>query len=289
MSVRLSAPLNLHWSRSKPNFGDALAPLIVAAIAGRSVRWAPIGRADLMAVGSLLGRLGEHWWQRRVHVWGSGYLEPSPVPADSRSTRHVIHAVRGPVSAAALGLLPAAIVQGDPGLLADRLMGDRALQDWLLAQGLINARPRPAQRCSVLVIPHYRDRDHPLLPALVGLRHVEIADVFTPPLDLLARIQAADWVLSSAMHGLIAADALGVPNTWVTLGDSLRGGQFKFRDYYGALRLAPDPQPLTVSLAADPGAAFAGRAQSVATRPSWAPATIDPIRHALVQAFPHAL
>lgn len=289
MSARLSAPLNLHWSRSKANFGDALAPLLVAAIAGRPVRWAPIARADLIAVGSLLGRLGERWWQRRVHVWGSGFLEPPLDAARLRSTRHVIHAVRGPLSASGLGLLPAAIVRGDPGLLADRLLGDPALHDWLLAQGLIHARPQPARRCAVLVIPHYRDRDHPLLPSLVGLRHVEIADVFSPPLDLLARIGAADCVLSSAMHGLIAADALGVPNVWVTLGDGLRGGHFKFRDYYGALGLTRDPHPLTAELAGDPAAALAGDRQRDVMRPSWASATIDPIRQALVQAFPHAL
>jgi len=327
VSIRRPAPLRLHWSRSKPNFGDALAPLVVAAVADRPVRWAPIGGADLVAVGSLLGRLRQRWWQRRVHVWGSGYLA-APIALPSARTRHVIHAVRGPRSAAALGLLPAAMVQGDPGLLADRLITDRALIERLISDGLITGPPRPARRCAVLVIPHYRDREHALLPRLAAVPGVEIADVFAPPLDLLAQIRCADCVLSSAMHGLIAADALGVPNAWVTLGDRLRGGHFKFHDYYGALGLTRSPVPLTEALAADPAAALAHRPhpggseddgsgqtglQHGAMRPafvqavpqaspqaipqairptarqSWAPATVDPVRHALLQAFPHGL
>ncbi|MFM8353615.1 MAG: hypothetical protein ACKOBM_01750, partial [Gammaproteobacteria bacterium] len=106
------------------------------------------------------------------------------------------------------------------------------------------------------------------------------------------------------------------------------GGHFKFHDYYGALGLTRSPVPLTEALAADPAAALAHRPhpggseddgsgqiglQHGAMRPafvqavpqaspqaipqairptarqSWAPATVDPVRHALLQAFPHGL
>jgi len=251
-------PIALHWSRSKPNFGDALSPLVCERIAGRPVVWAPPERCDVIAIGSLLQRLKERPWSRRVHVWGTGFIAPQR----ARRSRHHYHAVRGPLSAGLVDGIDPAVVLGDPGLLVDRL---------------VEGRPLPSRRCACLVIPHYKDRDLPALRAAVdGLSHVEVADVFTPPLELLDRIRAADCVLASAMHGLIAADALGVPNAWVGVSNALRGGDFKFRDYYGAFGLEPQCRPLTRALVQDPAAAVAG----------WVRPGLDDLRRRLVERFP---
>jgi len=253
-------PLALHWSSSKPNFGDALSPLICARIAGRPVVWAPIGRCDLVAIGSLLQRLKEGFWNRRIHVWGSGFIEQAP----PHRSRHSFHALRGQLSAAVVQRPESDMALGDPGLLVDLLVADR---------------PRIRQRCRCLVIPHYKDRGHPSLQAAIdGLPHVEVADVFAPPLETLDRIRAADWVLSSSMHGLIAADALGVPNAWISLSGELRGGDFKFRDYYSVFGIEPRVLPLTRSLVLDPGSVV----ESVA-RPG-----LEDIRRRLIDSFPRS-
>ena len=256
MGVRRAA-IGLYWSRSKPNFGDALAPLVVARISGRAVRWAPLWRADLVALGSLLGRVSERWWQPRLHVWGTGYI----APVEPHVTRHRVHAVRGAATARMLGLDPAAVALGDPGLLVDQLL-----------PSLVTTPPRSG----TLVVPHYRDRGHPLLSSLAALPEVRVIDVFTPPLQLLEAIRRADCVLSTSLHGLIAADALGVPNAWVTLHDQLRGGHFKFLDYYSAFGLTPAPSPLSLALARAPGALIE----------SWARPGLNAIRERLAQAFP---
>lgn len=251
-------PIALHWSRSKPNFGDALSPLICARVAGRPVVWAPPERCDLIAIGSLLQRLKERLWSRPVHVWGTGFIESVP----RRRSRHHHHAVRGPLTASLIDGIGADVAMGDPGLLVD-----------LLLEG----RPPLKRRVGCLVIPHYKDRGHARLQAAVeGLAHVEVIDVFAPPLEILDRIRAADCVLSSSLHGLIAADALGVPNAWIGLSDALRGGDFKFRDYYGVFGIEPCMLALSRDLLVDPGPAVA----------AWSRPGIDDIRRRLLARFP---
>jgi hypothetical protein len=263
----VTRPLALHWSRSKPNFGDALSPLLCERVSGRPVVWAPVERCDLLAIGSLLQRLPERPWSRRVHVWGSGFIDAEPC----HRSRHHFHAVRGHASAAIISgssgagvggvEIGADIALGDPGLLVDLLVPDRA----------------PSKRYRCLVVPHYKDRGHPAIAAAIdGVDHVEVADVFAPPLETLEQIRAAEWVLSSSLHGLIAADALGVPSVWISLSQGLRGGDFKFRDYYSVFGIEPQARPLDRVLLRDP-AAVAGSS----ARPG-----LDAIRARLLASFP---
>lgn len=232
-------PLALYWSSSKPNFGDALSPLICARVSGREVVWAPPGRCDVVALGSLMQRFKEHWWTRRVHVWGTGFIEHPPAHA----SRHHYHAVRGRLTQAAISGLKQEVALGDPGLLAHLLVEDR---------------PAPARRCRVLVIPHYKDKGNAALAELAArVPGVEVADIFAPATTLLEQIRAAEVVLSSAMHGLIAADSLGVPNAWLKLSDAVRGGDFKFNDYYSVFGFAATPLALSEPLLRDPSAVVA--------------------------------
>lgn len=254
----MTKPLAVHWASSKPNFGDMLSPLICARLAGRPEVWAPVERCDVVALGSLLQRLKEGFWRKRVHVWGAGFIEATR----RHRSRHHYDAVRGRLSAAAIDGIAADVALGDPGLLVNLLVEDR---------------PLPAARHRCVVIPHYKDKGHPLLQqAVEGIAHVEVVDVFAPPLEILDKIRAADFVLSSAMHGLIAADGLGVPNAWIRLSDGLRGGDFKFRDYYSVFDIEPAPLALSRELLTDPYRVTDGYA-----RPG-----LDAVRRRLVERFP---
>ncbi|MCK0507045.1 polysaccharide pyruvyl transferase family protein [Aromatoleum anaerobium] len=225
-------PLRLHWASSKPNFGDVLSPLICARVAGRSVVWAPAGECDLVALGSLMQRVKERFWNKRISVWGAGFIAAEK----PHRSRHRLCALRGKLSAAIVGAGDE-VALGDPGLLASLL---------------IEHEPPPATRRGCLIIPHYKDRDCPeLLAAVRDLAGVELVDVFSPPLEILRRIRAAEVVLSSAMHGLIAADSLGVPNAWLKVSDALRGGDFKFRDYYSVFGIEPPQIGLNANLLHD--------------------------------------
>jgi len=216
----MSSPIRLHWARSKPNFGDWLSPKIVESVSGRAVRYAKIDHCDLVAVGSLLQRTKNHFWTRRLHIWGAGFIEAG----DARTTRHYVHAVRGPYSLLRLGKAGLAVPFGDPGLLADRLIDGKSI----------------SKKHRVSILAHYKDKQSEGLKAFIqGNPDANVIDVFSDPGAVLREISASHCVVSSAMHGLIASDALGVPNCRVALSSQLRGGEFKFADYYEGTGFEP--------------------------------------------------
>lgn len=211
-------PIKLHWASSKPNFGDCLSPKIVEAVSGRAVKYAKIKDCDLVAVGSLLQRLNYRFWSRKVHIWGAGFIESGATV----NCRHHVHAVRGPLSRARLGLSDRDVVYGDPGLLSDRLIDGKVIK----------------KKHRLVIIAHYKDKSSPYFSELCQANpSARIVDIFSGVDEVLNEIAASHFVISSAMHGLIAADSLGVPNAHVSLGSDVRGGGFKFADYYGSLAL----------------------------------------------------
>ena len=44
------------------------------------------------------------------------------------------------------------------------------------------------------------------------------------------------FILSSALHGLICADSLNIPNKHIILGNDVIGGEYKFKDYYSVFK-----------------------------------------------------
>jgi len=228
VTERFAGSLKLYWSRSKPNFGDALSPLICEAVSGKQMIHAKPGHCQLVALGSLMHRFQKRrLWARKVHVWGTGFMaEP-----ERCRLKHHFHAVRGHRTREALGLEEGTPV-GDPGLLAHLLLKDS----------------KPAEkRWRAGFMAHYKDKGNHELAAFVASdpRFCEI-DVFAPPHEVLKQIHECDVVFSSAMHGLIAADALRVPNAWLKLSDLVRGNDFKFCDYYSVFGMDATPVRLTV-------------------------------------------
>lgn len=224
-------PIKLYWCRgegrsdpSKQNFGDYLSPLLVEVFSGRNVEYAPVQQADLMAVGSILGResKAKRWGflPRRLHIWGTGTGSEQA----HYSSRHYYHAVRGALTRSQIDGLRGSPVLGDPGLLAPWVLGDR--------------ENPVAKKIRVGVIPHYADQAVPavseLLTAIPGAR---LINVFSPVRQVLEEIASCEFVLSSSMHGLIVADSFGVPNQWLLLSRG-RISEYKFADYYSAFGIS---------------------------------------------------
>ena len=161
--------------------------------------------------------------------------------------------------------LPSDVAIGDPGLLADHLLG-----------------PEPRETSEVVgLVPHYVDVDL-AITAQLGTRD---GWVVIDPRDDVTRvvrsIAACEAVLSSSLHGLVVADALGVPNRWLPLLNRIVGGDFKFRDYYSVFGLGAEKASVD-----DLGADSADLVDSIACgyrRPG-----IDDIRRRIHDAFPFA-
>jgi pyruvyltransferase len=240
--------IRLNWWNQISNLGDAISPLIVRHLSGRPVVHAGDRmRGKLVAVGSILNRARDG-----DVVWGSGLIS-----ADSRpkGTRVLVTAVRGPRTAAivrAIGIeCPA--TYGDPGCLLPRLF----------------ARPQDvAPRYALGVIPHHRDQE------LVSFQDpaIRLLDIMAGPEAFLAALWECERVVSSSLHGIIFAEAYGIPAHWLEVSDRVLGGGFKFADYYeGTGRDCP------ASLSLD----------TMRTEPEWRPPAADaPDRLAAAFPFP---
>lgn len=192
-----------------PNWGDALNPVLVRMLAGKPVKLTQAHYCDqYLAIGSILGNA-----HSRTTVWGSGFIRDGEmVPQEPKA----IHAVRGPLTRAAL--IGAGIdcpeVYGDPALLLP-LFYD----------------PETPKLYEIGIIPHYVDKSNPWILAQSNLPGVHIIDVEGDTWEFIRTVKACRIILSSSLHGLICADAYGVPNAWIKLSNGVVGGDFKFRDY----------------------------------------------------------
>lgn len=184
------------------NFGDQLTPVLLAHF-GIPYTWATPPQAELVVCGSVLSKFPNGW---SGTILGAGFIRAGI----KRSLSARVLAVRGELTRAALGLTRG-VPLGDPGLLVPDLT--------------------PVERGErVMVLPHYVDHS-------LAKRHPDalLLDIRTEPRKLIAQIGSASLLYTSTLHGLIAADALGIPHVLEPHG-MVTGGLFKFLDYGSALR-----------------------------------------------------
>jgi len=207
-----------YWWTATPNFGDAIAPLLLEHFAEIKVEWAPIGRADVASVGSILEHIPPFW---DGYILGSGVLlENSRLQIFQMGKLYPkILALRGPLSARGV---PGSFALGDPGVLADELVG---IQPKLWDLG---------------ILPHWQDKElAPKFEALIKAPNTtKIIDPSDDPLTVLKQIGSCRRIVTSSLHGMIVADAFGIPRR-VEVCKALEkdGGTFKFRDYSASIQM----------------------------------------------------
>jgi len=221
-------PLDLYYyrrSNDAMNFGDDLSPVLLQYATGRDVQWASPQRCQVIGIGSILERALKFGFGfgRAVRgleppiIWGSGLPEPR---VDGKRPKLNFVAVRGTQTAKEFKLN--AIPLGDPGLLA---------KDWFQER---------AKTHRIGLVPHYSDKNHPGVEAFCAAhKHVLHIPVERSPEEVLRDISRCELIVSSSLHGLIIADAFGIPNFKATFFGKIRGGQFKFDDYATALNRQP--------------------------------------------------
>lgn len=63
-------------------------------------------------------------------------------------------------------------------------------------------------------------------------------------LSVTKQITQCRKIISSSLHGVVAAHAYGIPAAWVPMSDKLRGDGIKFRDHYASLGLEAIPSTM---------------------------------------------
>lgn len=213
--------INTWWPRTPEpgNFGDILTPYLIRKVTGNKKRARYVDKAftrypvNLIAVGSII-----KFANQNTVVWGSGAMRLN----DALSPHADYRAVRGPITREIVlrsgGSCPE--IYGDPALLLPRFY-----------------TPKTTKKYRIGIIPHYVDyelvkkwfKDEPEIK-VINLLNENIERV-------VDEIYECENVLSSSLHGIIAAQAYGVNAAWVKFSDKLHGDGTKFRDYFASVNI----------------------------------------------------
>lgn len=218
----------LYYYQNEFNFGDILSLYIVQYIMGVEVQAGNESDSNIVAIGSLLQTLvtnKPHWLnalKKPIYVWGTGFISPEKAGYTSLIRPVRVCAVRGKLTLERLqkyvkNLEIKNIALGDPGLLASKLIDTTNIE----------------KKYDLGIIPHYVDKNNVLLDN-IRVKNSVIIDIQQSPEDFLSQVAQCKNIISSAMHGLIAADSLGIPNVRMVLSDKIVGGDYKYNDYYSA-------------------------------------------------------
>ena len=210
----------LQWQDSPHpgNFGETVGAYLVEKLSGLPPRRAS-GKDALLASAS-----GARLAKAGTPVWGAGMLRKG----EKLSPAARYHAVRGPLTRAAAMAAGATVpdLLGSPALLLP----------------LIH-RPVVAKTHRLGLIRHYNHQAEPL--RLDGVREISILRAGPAEIEaFIEEVNACEAIASTALHGLIVAQAYGIPTRWCTFSRAAKavpGDMTKFEDHYLALGIPFSP------------------------------------------------
>lgn len=207
----MTTPVHAYWwkgpepeSNPTQNWGDRLNGMIPQWL-GVQLPWRPPEQASLVMLGSVLEHLPPQW---AGTVCGAGKLYENSVVDLSKAR---VLALRGRLTRDSVRGLDRRrkLVLGDPGLL---------LPHWV--------RQWPA-KYDLGVIPHWSDRE-----LAKRFPYAHIIKASDHPEEVVSQIVKCRRIISSSLHGLVIADAYGIPRQAELFPQAhAEGGDFKYRDY----------------------------------------------------------
>lgn len=206
---KAQVPVNYYTRHN--NWGDQLNKYLIEKITKKAVVKNNFKQLPhILAIGSVLSSASP-----KSIIWGSGFISKS---APLRTTQVNVRAVRGTLTRDRL--------RNEFGINCPDVLGDPAV---LLP--LFYDAKHICKKYKVGIIPHYKDKELPAVQALLkkGAVLVDIQEDIEPFID---KLNECEYIISSSLHGLIAADTYGIPNLWVAFSDNVLGGEYKFCDYY---------------------------------------------------------
>jgi pyruvyltransferase len=202
------------------NFGDDLNRGLIELISGKTVipyRFSRVSKLkksiNYLCIGSVISQLTNE----QTIVWGGGVLSPE-LPLENKPLK--VLAVRGPLSREYLvkNGVECPEIYGDPAILLSRYYKPKS----------------SVKKYTMGIIPHYIDKNNPVLDAYRKLEEVYIFDMqnYGSYQQFVDTLCACEFIISSSLHGLIVSDSYNIPNAWVEFSSGIVGGHFKFRDYF---------------------------------------------------------
>jgi pyruvyltransferase len=102
--------------------------------------------------------------------------------------------------------------------------------------GIIISRliKKPIKKFTWGIIPHVFEKNLPILKEMQNnnKNSIIIDPSFNNPLETATLIASCNFIISSSLHGLIAADSLDIPHVWMKISNKIIGGNWKFNDYF---------------------------------------------------------
>lgn len=185
------------WYKSR-NVGDTLTPIIVKYFTGQDVVFAERGeRGKLLAIGSVMSAL-----RNGDLVWGTGVMRETDKFLNKEKCKFL--AVRGKLTEKKIGREIG--VYGDPALLLPLMY-----------------KPKIEVKHEVGYIPHCIDK----ITKVEG-KYIDIEQDWK---KVINDILSCKRIISSSLHGIVIAEAYGVPAEWIMGSEKILGKGFKFRDY----------------------------------------------------------
>lgn len=198
------------------NFGDHLSLKMLERIVGIPLKYynkrTPNQEKKLLAIGSVLSFANDN-----DTIWGTGVNGKCLDLKNYKFTNLDVRAIRGPYTKAFLlenlGI-PCPEIYGDPALLTPYIFPEFEKPEY--------------PTTDYIIVPHYADAKYFQNGPYDDGLHVVYA---TEPWDqVINKIIHSAFVISSSLHGIIVAEAYGIPARLLRISDA--EPLFKFADYF---------------------------------------------------------
>ena len=226
LKIRASGVRNNYDVVTTNNWGDVLSQFLLEHFSGKKLNKNDVFYFDdasymLDKNGKIVG-IGSSMKYVRPddYVWGTGCIDEHHVGNKPRK----VYSVRGPLTREVLLKRGWDVpeVYGDPALLFPKIYN-----------------PTIEKKYKIGLIPHCVDFHS--LDGLKAINHMEdmgvkIINVTAGVYEFIDQLKECEMIISSSLHGLIAADAYGIPNHRVKISKLLLGGDFKYLDHYASVK-----------------------------------------------------
>ena len=203
-----------YWHENKAiNFGDHISLKLVERIVGSTIevyeKKPVVFGKKLLAIGSIL-----YFARDGDIVWGTGLNGKTPLKSDYKFEFLDVRSVRGPLTRAFLKDtfdINSPEIYGDPALLFPYFFPD--------------FKKKPIPEYDYIVIPHFSEEK--LFPKSIFKNIVYPTEPWN---EVISKILASKFVISSSLHGLIIAEAYGIPARMLRVTENEK--ILKYIDYY---------------------------------------------------------